>query len=111
MKEEPGDRIYSDFLDEQRVVAPGNLEKDILGAIRHKERSGRRIASFVSAAAIVVIVLGITLTKSWRSGEMDYIEKVALLLEAKSMYSGEYNSQDTDEEILYEDDDLLIYFK
>ena len=112
MKKEQADKIYSAFLVDQRVVAPENLQEDILRAIRTRDSRKLRIATVISvAAAILITAIMLTVIKPWQSNEMEYIDKVALLLEARSILSENTADNNTETDIIYEDEEILIYYK
>ncbi|MEE4116073.1 MAG: hypothetical protein V2I37_07890 [Marinilabiliaceae bacterium] len=112
MKEEQLNRTYSEFLDKHRIIPPDDLEKDVLSAIRKKQkyRIGL-VASILTIAAVLLLMVTTTLIKPSQTKEMEYIEKVALLLEARAMLSTDKEDANSESEILYEDESIIIYSK
>lgn len=112
MKEEQLNRIYSEFLETHRIIPPDDLEKDVLSAIskKNKHRIGFA-ASLLTIAAVLLMMVTTTLIKPSQKKEMEYIDKVSLLLEARAMLSTDTKINDSEPEILYEDESIIIYTK
>ncbi|MEZ5011634.1 MAG: hypothetical protein R2744_08590 [Bacteroidales bacterium] len=105
-----GEKGWFDYTSGMKKSAPATLEQDILSSIEKYSASRRLITTLSSAAAIVIIALSLAIAGPWKSTEMDYGSKVAVLEEARGMI-GSASQQDDNGEVLYEDEAIIIYFK
>ncbi len=99
------------FTARYRKEAPEGLEKRITESLGRNREGRRRLISFVSAsAAIVVILISLTILKPWDSSRLSYNRKVALYQEALNMV-GSAEPVITGKEIIYEDETITIYLE
>ena len=111
MNMEKSDKVYQHFLDSVRIKVPKGLEDSMFSLIEQKEAARRRIITGISsAAAVVIILLSTVLLIPGKSEEMDYEEKLAALVEAYSLISPS-ETVESEKEILYEDESIIIYIK
>lgn len=107
----PGEKGWFDYTSGMKKSVPSTLELDILSSIeKYSARKRKLIAALSAAAAIAIIALSLTVAGPWKSPEMDYGSKVAVLEEALGMI-GSADQQGNNGEVLYEDETIIIYFK
>jgi len=107
-----GVNAWFKYIQQQKKVAPQNLESDIWALIQKRESRKRRILLRVaSVAASIILGVSVFLTIQTRPQEkMSYAEKAAVFEEALAMIS-DTQEQPILGEILYEDEILIIYIK
>lgn len=100
------------YIQQQKKVAPKNLESTIWTSIQKRESRKRRILIRISSvAASIILAVSIFFTIETRPQEkMSTKEKEAALKEAMAMLS-EPQEEIVFGEILYEDEILIIYTK
>ncbi len=109
--DQDGNYKWFGFLRAQRRDTPVDLEDKVLEAIDSDMLHKRRIIYRISStAAILIILLTSVFIKPWQSKEMDYIDKLAVLVEARNMFPVIENEQ-ADKEVIYEDETIIIYIK
>ncbi len=95
-------QTWFDYLKKSKIQVDSKLKDDIWQTI-YKRRNNNRLKIFSAAAAIAFIVL--FSISYFKPREQSFEEKVALLQEAKAMFSNElppYN-------VIYEDELVIIY--
>ena len=109
---EKGANAWFKFLKLQKRNTPTNLETDIWQSIQNIEQRKRRMLvqiSSVAASVILVVSLFFSIAPL-KKKEMSYEEKVAAIEEGLTLVSADQELINA-EEILYEDENLIIYLK
>lgn len=103
--------LWFSYLKNQKQSAPPDLEKQITNLISQKHNSRNRVIRLsLSAAAVILIVITLTISGIFSSREMDYYQKVTALEEANEMIQQSAPKSEP-EEILYEDKSFKIVLK
>ena len=107
-----GDRAWFNFLQNNKKVAPPDLEENIAAMIRNKGKSGRkqlfRILS--GAAAMVSFIVLIIALESRHKKEVAHKVNFAMMDEIYQLASAP-ESAGSESELIYEDENIAIYFK
>lgn len=106
------ENIWFKYIQQQKKAVPKNLESTIWASIQKRESRKRRILIRISSvAASILLAVSVLLTIETRPQQkMSAEEKEAALKEAMAMIS-ETQDQPILGEILYEDENLIIYTK
>lgn len=107
MKE--GDKQWLNYLNRTSQPSPEDIEESASKYIDYKQYRRISLTKLIAVAASVLIIVSIGLILYPRQKEMSYIDKLVALTEAR-MLSSE-STQDSQEEIIYEDESIIIYFK
>ncbi len=109
---EKGANAWFKYLKLHKSKAPENLENSIWMSIQSREKRNRKTAFLkLAAAASVVLAVSIFLVARPKHYiEMSYNEKAEMLESALSLIPDNQNNK-TLTEILYEDENIIIYTK
>lgn len=104
--------VWFKYIKQKRIIAPKNLEDDIWATIQKREKNKKSIWLRIgSVAASIILAVSVFITINVLSQEeMSYQDKEAVLKEALAMIS-EHQEEFVLGEILYEDENLIIYTK
>ena len=111
MSMEKPDKKYLEHFESLKIHSPEGLEEAVISHIEKRDKARSKYIGLVSAAAALVLLLTTTLLfLPGRSTEMDYGEKLITLVEAYKLFPvNEITIEE--EEVLYEDETIIIYYK
>lgn len=101
------DNKWFSFINENKKEAPQSLKEGIWSIIEKKQRR-RRLNLLISSAAACFLLI-ISVLSLGPEKEQSYEEKLALLLEAKSMVAIPNTTSSEVKRIIYEDNMVIIY--
>ena len=107
---QPGIEVLSDFVKENKINIPPNLNDKLWKSFEEKTTKNNRFKiGFFSAAASILLLVSLYFG-FLNNDELSYDEKQALLNEAKSMFSDAEVKQ-TIHNIIIETDFVIVYTK
>lgn len=105
--QQPEVEAWSKFVALNKTKIPENLEPSIWKTIEKKKKRQQHMIYYWSGIAASIIFL-VAVTFNYKSTEMNYEEKAALLNEALAMFP-EDNHKIDNQDIIFEDDTIIIY--
>lgn len=104
-----GNKLWLSYLNDNRNIFPEKLEEKVSKYIGYKRFRSYSLPRIIAVAATVLIIISAGLLFFPRQKEMTYVDKLAGLTEARMLST--QPTQYQEEEIIYEDESIIIYFK
>jgi len=105
-----GDKVWFSFIKHYRKRAPEYLENEVKSYIFRNTKGRRLLIRLASVAAILIFLISLVVLVPGRQKEMDPTDKMALIEEAYKLINSNQGLVSEDE-IIYEDETIVIYFK
>ena len=104
------EHLWFKFLKYRKKQKPRDIENQIWSSIQKEEKKKSRIIlRAISVAASVALIISILwVSNPFKPKEMSYEEKAAVLKEALAMISSAEKTE-TNQDIIYEDETIIIY--
>ncbi len=103
-----GEEKWLAYAHKNRIQAPEDFNQTIWNNVNKKNKR-RRLNTLVYAAAACIIIAVSIHSFSSRPQPQSYEEKLALLLEAKSMTTTHNETSQNKKDVIYEDEMIIIY--